>query len=108
MTLARTEVRMRKLIPALTMAAGIAVGGSLAAIAQAAPADGQVTKIDEAAARITLKHGPISNLDMGAMTMVFRVKDPALLKSLKVGDRVKFEAERVDGAITVTRIEKAR
>jgi Cu/Ag efflux protein CusF len=45
---------------------------------------------------------------MGAMTMVFRVKDPAMLKSVKVGDRVKFEAERVDGAITVTRIEKAR
>ena len=99
---------MRKLIPALTTAAAVALGGSLAAIAQAAPADGQVTKIDEAASKITLKHGPIRNLDMGAMTMVFRVKDPAMLQSVKVGDRVKFEAERVDGAITVTRIEKAR
>jgi Cu/Ag efflux protein CusF len=99
---------MRKLILALTTATTVALGGALAAFAQAVPADGQVTKIDEAASRITLKHGPIRNLDMGAMTMVFRVKDPAMLKSVKVGDRVKFEAERVDGAITVTRIEKAR
>jgi len=76
--------------------------------AQPAPADGQVTKVDVAAGKITLKHGPIKNLDMDAMTMVFRVKDAAMLNAVKTGDRVRFEAERVDGAITLTKIEKIR
>ena len=99
---------MRKFIAALAMAGGVALGGTSIAFAQAVPADGQVTKIDESAGKITLKHGPIKNLDMDSMTMVFRVKDPAMLKTVKVGDKVKFEAERVDGAITVTKIQKAR
>jgi Cu/Ag efflux protein CusF len=99
---------MRKFATALAMAAAVTLGCTLTALAQAVPADGQVTKIDEAAGKITLKHGPIKNLDMDSMTMVFRVKDPAMLKAVKVGDRVKFEAERVDGAITVTKIQKAK
>jgi Cu(I)/Ag(I) efflux system periplasmic protein CusF len=78
------------------------------AMAQPVPADGQVTKVDVAAGKITLKHGPIKNLDMDAMTMVFRVKDAAMLSAVKAGDRVRFEAERVDGAITLTKIEKVR
>lgn len=67
-------------------------------------------KIDEAANKITLKHGPIKSLDMeeDGMTMVFRVKDPAMLKQIKVGDKVKFDADRVNGQITVTKIEKAK
>lgn len=81
---------------------------SLLAAASAQAADGTVTKIDEAQAKVTLRHGPIKNLDMDAMTMVFRVKEPALLKTVKVGDKVTFDADRVDGAITVTRIEKAK
>ncbi len=81
---------------------------SLGAGALAQSVDGQVTKIDEAQQKITLRHGPIKNLDMTNMTMVFRVQDPAMLKKVKVGDRVKFEADRVDGQITVTRIEKAK
>ena len=89
-----------------TISIGLSV--TLPAWAQAVPADGQVMKIDEPAGKITLKHGPIKNLDMDSMTMVFRVKDPAMLKSVKVGDNVKFEAERVDGAITVTKIDKKR
>ena len=57
--------------------------------------DGQVTKIDESAGKITLKHGPIKKLDMDeGMTMVFRAQDPAMLKSVKVGDKVKFDADR--------------
>jgi Cu(I)/Ag(I) efflux system periplasmic protein CusF len=75
--------------------------------AQSAMIDGQVTKIDESAGKITLKHGPIKKLDMDeGMTMVFRVQDPAMLKQVKVGDKVKFDAERVKGQITVTRIQK--
>jgi Cu(I)/Ag(I) efflux system protein CusF len=77
--------------------------------AQSAMIDGQVTKIDESAGKITLKHGPIKKLDMDeAMTMVFRVQDPAMLKQVKVGDKVKFDAERVKGQITVTKIEKSK
>lgn len=71
--------------------------------------DGEVRKIDEAAGKITLKHGPIKSLDMDEpMTMVFRVQDPAMLKQVKVGDKVKFEAGRVNGQITVTKIQKAK
>ena len=99
---------MLKFISAFAMAAAVALGGASVALAQAVPADGQVVKVDESAGKLTLKHGPIKNLDMDAMTMVFRVKDPGMLKTVKVGDSVKFEAERVDGAITVTKIQKAK
>lgn len=81
---------------------------STVALAQAAPVEGQVTKINEAQGKITLKHGAIKNLDMDAMTMVFAVADPAMLKSVKVGDKVTFEADRVNGRITVTKIQKAK
>lgn len=94
---------MRKFI----MAAAIS-GISTIALAQAAPADGQVTKIDEAQGKITLKHGPIKNLDMEGMTMVFAIGDPAMLKTVKVGDMVKFEADRVNGRLTVTKIQKSK
>jgi Cu/Ag efflux protein CusF len=79
------------------------------AAAQPATIDGQVTKIDTSAGKITLKHGPIKKLDMDeGMTMVFRVQDPAMLKQVKVGDKVKFDADRVNGQITVTKIEKGK
>lgn len=66
---------------------------------------GTVEKIDAAAGRLTIEHGPIPNLNMDGMTMVFRVQDPAMLKSLKPGARIRFSADRVQGQITVTRIE---
>src|SRR5262249_36169152 len=78
-------------------------------LAQAPMVNGQVTKIDQSAGKITLKHGPIKKLDMNeGMTMVFRVQDPAMLKQVKVGDKVRFDADRVNGQITITKIEKAR
>jgi Uncharacterized conserved protein len=86
-------------------------GGMLASVtlAQVPMVNGQVTKIDESAGKITLKHGPIKKLDMSeGMTMVFRVQDPVMLKQVKVGDKVRFDADRVNGQITVTKIEKAR
>jgi len=86
-------------------------GGMLAKVpmAQSPLVNGQVTKIDEAAGKITLKHGPIKKLDMNeGMTMVFRVQDPAMLKQVKVGDKVNFDADRVNGQITVTKIEKRK
>lgn len=70
--------------------------------------DGVVRKIDTASNKITLKHGPIANLDMPGMTMVFRVASPALLDRVKVGDAVKFHVEKIDGALTLTALEAAR
>lgn len=68
---------------------------------------GEIRKVDKAAKKLTIKHGPLVKLDMPAMTMVFQVKDPALLERVKPGDRVKFDAERLGGAFVVTRIESA-
>ena len=95
------------------VAAGILVlsGGALpkVTVAQAPMVNGQVTKIDESAGKITLKHGPIKKLDMNeGMTMVFRVQDPAMLKQVKVGDKVRFDADRVNGQFTVTKIERVK
>jgi Cu/Ag efflux protein CusF len=78
------------------------------ALADTAPVRGEVKKINEAQGKITLKHEPIANLDMDSMTMVFVVGDPAMLSAVKVGDMVKFEADRVNGRITVTKIEVAK
>jgi len=82
---------------------------SVAALAQAALVDGQVTKIDESAGKITIKHGPIKKFDMeDGMTMVFRANDPAMFKAVKAGDKVKFEPDRVNGQFTVMKIEKVK
>ena len=70
--------------------------------------EGEVRKIDKEAKKITLRHGDIKNLDMPGMTMVFQVKDAALLDKVKAGDKVKFTAEKADGAIVVTAIEAAK
>lgn len=100
---------MRKISFVIAILAFSTVASPNVPLAQSAMADGQVTKIDESAGKITLKHGPIKNLDMDEpMTMVFRVSDPTLLKGIKVGDKVKFEADRVNGAITVTKMQKTR
>jgi Cu(I)/Ag(I) efflux system periplasmic protein CusF len=98
----------------ITVVAAVTIAlacGTLPAMtaAQSAMINGQVTKIDESAGKITLKHGPIKKLDMDeGMTMVFRVRDPAVLKQVKVGDKVKFDADRVNGQLTVTKIEKGK
>ena len=77
-------------------------------LAQTPSVDGEVTKIDLAQARVTLKHGEIKNLDMPGMTMVFQVKEPALLDKVKVGDKVKFRAEKAGSGYVVTVIEPAK
>lgn len=70
--------------------------------------DGEVRRVDKEAKKLTIRHGPITNLDMPAMTMVFQVKDAAILDKLNVGDKVKFSAEKIGGAYTVTGIEAAK
>jgi Cu/Ag efflux protein CusF len=79
---------------------------AVAAWAQPAPSTGEITKLDKAAGKVTLKHGEIKNLDMPPMTMVFRVADPKLLDSLAVGSRISFTAERVDGQYTLTSLRR--
>jgi len=65
--------------------------------------------VDAAAQKLTIRHGPIKKFDMeDGMTMVFRVKDPAMLKQVKPGDDVRFDADRVDGAFTVIELEKGK
>jgi Cu/Ag efflux protein CusF len=77
------------------------------ALAQAL-ADGEVRKVDKAAKKITLKHGPIASIDMPPMTMAFQVADPEMLNKVKAGDKVKFDARKVGDAYMVTRIEPAK
>lgn len=82
-----------------------------AAVAAAPASDmthGEVRKVDLEQKKVTLRHGEIKNLEMPPMTMVFQVKDPALLDNLKTGDKVRFTVEKIDGAITITRIETGR
>lgn len=68
----------------------------------------EVRKVDKAAAKVTLKHEEIKSLDMPPMTMVFQVKDPALLDKVKPGDKVRFAAEKQGGSYVVTTMEPAR
>lgn len=86
---------------------------TLAFVAFALPAlaqqvNGTVKKVDEAAGKLTIDHGAIKNLDMDAMSMVFRAGDPAMLKGLKAGDKIKFDADRINGQITVTKLQKTK
>ena len=80
----------------------------VALLAAAQSVNGTVTKVDEAQGKLTINHGAIKNLDMDAMTMVFRAGDPAMLKGLKTGDKIKFDADRVNGQITVTKLQKTK
>lgn len=70
--------------------------------------DGEVKKIDKDAGKITIKHGPITNLKMPGMTMVFRVADPAMIDQVKADDKVKFHVEKMNGAMTITKIEAGK
>jgi Cu(I)/Ag(I) efflux system protein CusF len=92
---------MKRMAIALALALG-----ATSALAQLA--DGEIRKVDKDAKKITIKHGPMPNLDMPPMTMVFQVKDAAMLEQVKPGDNVKFTAEKLGGAYTVTRIEAAK
>lgn len=97
-----------KTITAIIFGASLIVSAT-AALAQSATTDGEVKKIDAAAGKISIRHGAMKKFDMeDPMTMVYRVKDPAMLKAVKVGDKVKFDADRENGAFTVTKIEKAK
>lgn len=69
--------------------------------------EGEVRKIDLVQGKVTLRHGPLVNLDMPAMTMVFTMGDKKLLEGLKEGDKVQFSADRTDGGYVVTALQVA-
>lgn len=98
--------------PALAHDTGSAHGHDAAATKETTAARPQVEAlvrtVDKSARKITLKHGEIPNLDMGAMTMVFQVQDPALLDKVKAGDTVRFTADKIKGAYTVLTIEPVK
>lgn len=103
--------KMKKwiLLSALAMATPLYAQPVTPSAAQAAMmSEGVVRKIDAANGKITLRHGPIANLDMPAMTMVFRVQPVELLNTVKVGDTIRFHAERLDGVFSVTAIQPAQ
>lgn len=93
------------LLLVLASAAHTAPPAASAAALPASPlVDGEVRKVDKEQGKLTLRHGPIPNLEMGGMTMVFRVTDPKWLDGLKEGDKLSFTADRVNGVFTVTSI----
>lgn len=79
-----------------------------APVAAAPMSDGEVRKVDKSTGKVTIKHGQLQNLNMPPMTMVFRVKDPAMLDQLKEGDKIKFSADQIDGVLTVTEIQPSK
>lgn len=96
---------MKSILRALAIAA-LVVPFSLHAADELS--EGTVKKVDPAAGTVTLAHGPIANLGMPPMTMMFKAKDKAMLKKVKEGDKVRFRAEETGGAYTVVRIEAAK
>jgi len=97
---------MRRSMTILAAAAALAVGTT---IAVAQMVQGEVTKVDESAGKITIKHGTMKKFDMeDGMTMVFRASDPGLLKQVKPGDKIMFDADKISGQFTVTKIEKRK
>ena len=82
--------------------------GAMMSEQSGALADGEIRKVDKDAAKLTIKHGPIPSMDMPPMTMVYRVKDPAMLGQVKAGDKVKFDAVKEGGQYVVTKLQPAR
>jgi Cu(I)/Ag(I) efflux system periplasmic protein CusF len=100
----------------LLVAIAVAVSAPLAAaaaveLAQAAaaqPVEGEVTRINKDTNKISIRHGPLPQFDMPAMNMVYAVKEPAFLDKVKVGSKVVFTADKIDGTFTVLSIDPVR
>lgn len=97
---------------ALLISLALTIGAIAPAHAQQAGAgaasalsDGVVRKVDNEQAKLTIKHGPIPNIGMPDMTMVFRVSNPQWLDQIKAGDRIRFSADKISGQYTVTGLE---
>ncbi|WP_439590539.1 copper-binding protein [Hydrogenophaga sp.] len=93
-------------MPGMSDKAPAASGSDAAAASELA--EGEVRKVDKDNKKLTIKHGPLRNLEMPGMTMVFGVMDDAMLDKVETGAKVRFLAEKIDGKIVVTKIEAAR
>ncbi len=91
-------------VPSSSMPPGMPMGASPAE----SMVDGEVRKVDKDTKKITLKHAEIPSLEMPGMTMVFQVKDPAMLDMVKAGDKVKFKAQKSGGAFVITELQAAK
>lgn len=91
-----------------TIALTVLMACSAGALASPALADGEIRKVDKEAAKLTIRHGELKELGMPPMTMIFRVKDKAMLSQVATGDKVRFTVARVDGALTVTTIRSVK
>jgi Cu(I)/Ag(I) efflux system periplasmic protein CusF len=94
---------MLRKVAAILVLGGL-LAGPLIVHAQEALSEGEVKKVDKDAGKLTIKHGPLDNLGMPAMTMVFHVADPAMLDEVAPGDKITFLAEKVGGFLTVTQL----
>lgn len=112
----KLQVATVLLLTAVAVSPAIAQQAALQ-VAQATPAagdkssaltEGEVRKVDKEAKKMTIRHGPIANLDMPGMTMVFQVQDAAVLDTVKAGDKIRFHAVKDGGAYVATRIEAAK
>ena len=99
-------IKHKHIITALIFASTLVLSGQAMAGNHQPMTEAEVRKVDTEAKKITLRHGPIANLGMPPMTMVFQVKDPAMLEQVKTGDQVLFEAEKTGGAYVITSIRK--
>lgn len=87
-------------------AASASASASAPAATTAVPmSEGEIRKVDAAAGKLTIQHGPLVNLGMEPMTMVFRVQDPVMLSKVRPGSKVRFVAEKINGVLTVTALE---
>ena len=81
---------------------------AMSAVSASHMAEGEIKKINRDNKKMTIKHGDIKSLDMPGMTMVFQIRDTALLETFKAGDKVKFVIEKLDGAFVVTSMQLAK
>jgi Cu/Ag efflux protein CusF len=98
---------LQTLVTLSTVAALSGATSAAWAVTDASWADGEVKRIDTAAGKLQIKHGPIASLNMPPMTMLYKVKDASMLSGLAVGQLIRFKAEKIDGQYVVTAIEKA-
>lgn len=85
-----------------------AASASFAADTVAPLSEGEITKVDKQAGKLTIRHGELKNLGMPPMTMVFRAKTAAMIEQAAVGEKIKFVAEKVGGALTVVQMESVK
>ena len=99
---------LKQLLISTVALAGLVISGAALAQSAADMTEGEIRKVDIESKKVTIRHGEIKNLEMPGMTMVFQMKDPSRFSTLKVGDKIKFRAEKAGSNFVVTEIETAK